>query len=220
MLSVNKNTETGQKGMFCKGLAGFTLFELLVSITLLGIIMIGLQQVVGSALSTYGAAKEKQELLAAARYAVERMVMFVEECDQIQNPVSETAEEILKVSERVLDTYNNATHAYDIDGDNTLDADNDANSLVNDDAVNDPLDYITFDLDKTDAENWKLTETMPDYSTATLNDFTAQRVICENVTTFQCKLIDTNLVEIRLVLSSGENEVDLKTRAIARLIAP
>lgn len=218
MLNVTKNAEIGQKGTLIKGLGGFTLFELLVSITLLSIIMIGLQQVVGSALDAYAAAKEKQELLATARYAVERMVMFVEECDQIQNPVSETAEEVLKVSERVLDTYNNATHAYDIDGDGTLDADNDANSLVNDDVVNDPTDAITFNLDKTDAANWKLIEIQPDYSTATFDDFTAQRVICENVTTFQCKLIDTNLVEIRLVLSSGAGTVDLKTRAIARFI--
>jgi len=200
---------------FLKGLAGFTLFELLVSITLLGIIMIGLQQVVGSALSAYAGAKKKQELLAAAGYAMERMVMFAQACDRIENPVAATAEELLRVSERVLDTYNNATHAYNIDGDDRADADNDANDLVNDDAVNDPAEYVTVDLDKTDAGNWKLTETLPDYSTAALDDVAAARVICEHVSAFECKRLGPNLVEIRLAVRDGENEMDLKTRVRA-----
>jgi len=200
---------------------GFTLFELLVSIAILGIIMIGLQQVVGSALSGYDVAKKKQDLLASARYAMERMVMVVGESDQIDNPASETAEEILKVSERVLDIYNNTSHAYFIDGDGILDADNDVDNTVNEDTTNpDPSDLITFDLYKTDPDNWKLMEEMPDYSTANLSDHLAKKVLCEHVTAFQCKRLDINLVEIKLTVNDGQSEVELKTRVIARHIVP
>ncbi|MFC1516346.1 type II secretion system protein J [Thermodesulfobacteriota bacterium] len=200
--------------------AGFTLFEVLVSIVLLGIIMIGLQQVLGSALSGYEVTKGKQDLLITARFAVDRMVRFAEESDVIANPVSDTAEETLKVSERLLDTYNNTTRAYDIDGDDVLDADNDANDLINDDTTNDPAEYVTFNLDKTDANNWKLKETLPDYSSASLVDTTAAKIICENVVAFECKLLDTDLVEIRLALEKDNSAVDLKTRVRARFVVP
>ncbi len=45
-------------------------------LTILGIVMISLNQVLGSALSAYGEIKNKQELLAQARYAMERMVVM------------------------------------------------------------------------------------------------------------------------------------------------
>ena len=57
----------------------------------------------------------------------------------------------------MLDTYDNSTHAYLVDGDGILDADNDSNGFVND-GGSDPKEYITFTIDKTDASNWKIVE--------------------------------------------------------------
>jgi prepilin-type N-terminal cleavage/methylation domain-containing protein len=197
----------------------FTLVELLVSIAILAIIMTGLYQALATSLSAYDTTKDKQELLSQARNALERMAMFVRETDSIEQPDSASPKEILKVSERVLDNYDNTTHAYKADGDGFLDADNDSDLLVNKSTASpDPKEYITFDFDKTDASNWKLMEEMPDYSTSLLSDLTPKRVICEHVTAFACNLFATNLVEILLTLNNGKSEVTLKTRLRARLI--
>ena len=197
----------------------FTLVELLVSIAILAIIMTGLYQVLATAISIHADTKEKQELVAQARYAVERMVMFVRETDFIEQPDSASPKEILKVSERVLDNYDNTTHAYKAAGDPFLDADNDSDLRVNENTSSpDPKEYVTFDLDKTDAGNWKLMEEIPDYSTGSLSDVTSKKVICEHVTVFNCNLFSTNLVEVQLTLNNGKNEVSLKTRATARLV--
>ena len=198
----------------------FTLVELLVSIAILAIIMTGLYQALATAISTHADTKEKQALLAQARYAMERMVMFVRETDSIEQPDSASPKEILKVSERVLDNYDNTTHAYKAEGDPFLDADNDSDLRVNENTVfPDPKEYITFDLNKTDAGNWKLMEEMPDYGTGfPLSDVAPKRVICEHVTAFTCNLFATNLVEILLTLNNGKSEVTLKTRVRARLI--
>ena len=177
--------------------------------------MIGLHQALGTAISAYGNTKNKQELLAQARYTMERMVMFVNETDYIWKP-DDVDQEILRVGERVLDTYNNATHAYDIDGDGYLDADNNYNGTINETLP--PDEQLTFSLDKTDASNWKLKEEMPDYSTADYYDTLPGKVICEYVTAFKCSRLSTNLVEIELTLSDGNTEVSLKTRVKARLI--
>ena len=189
--------------------AGFTLLELLISIAILSVIMIGLHQVMGSALSAHHQTTEKNELLAQARYAVERMVMFVQETDQIEVVSADT----LVVNERLIDTYDNENHTYKAEGDGYLDADNNRNGLVNEGTVEDPPDKITFDLDKTDGNNWKLMEEMPNYETSDLEDPAEKKVLCEHVTTFQCTLLTPNLVEILLTLSNGEHEVSLKTRA-------
>lgn len=195
--------------------SGFTLLELLVSITILGIIMVGLHQVVGTALSAYDNTKNKQDLLAQARFAMERMVMFVQEADSILKPDG-VDQEILKVSERVLNTYDNDDVSfprdYVIKGDEYLDADNDWNSLINDHDTYDPPDYITFSLDGTD-----LKEEMPNYSTSELDDFMDKIVICEHVTDFKCNLLDT-IVEIQLTLNNGNIEVSLKTRVKAMYV--
>ena len=66
--------------------AGLTMIEVLVSLMILGIIMIGLHQVLGTALSAYDQTTSKQELLAQARYAMARLVMFVQETDEIDDP--------------------------------------------------------------------------------------------------------------------------------------
>jgi len=198
-----------------KNNSGLTLFELLISIAILGILMVGLHQALGTAISAYGNTKNKQELLAQARYTMERMVMFVNETDYIWKP-DDVDQEILRVGERVLDTYNNATHAYDIDGDGYLDADNDYNGTIN--VTLPPDEQLTFSLDKTEASNWKLKEEMPDYSTADYYDTSAGKVICEHITAFNCSRLSANLVEIELTLNNGKSEVSLKTRARARLI--
>ena len=190
---------------------GFTLLELVISIAILSIIMIGLHQAMETALSANSSVQEQQELAARARYAMERMVMFVQETDQVEISSSDR----LVVSERLLDTYDNVTNLYAPEGDGYLDADNDHDGLVNEGGVEDPPDSITFDLDKTDANNWKLQEQMPRYETSTLGDFLANKVFCEHVTGFQCSLLGPNLVEIQLTLNDGTNEVNLKTRVKA-----
>ena len=200
-----------------KNNSGLTLLELLLTTAILGIIAVGLQQVMSTAISTYDSTKTEQYLLAQARFAMERMAKFVQETDSIVKPDDVSDEEMLKIGERVLDTYKNATQAYQIDGDGLLDADNDSDGLVNE-GGSDPSDLITFDLDKTDASNWKLQEQMPDYATSALNDFIATNVICEHVTAFKCNLLPANLVEIELSLNNGTCEVSLKTRVKARLI--
>jgi prepilin-type N-terminal cleavage/methylation domain-containing protein len=189
--------------------SGFTLLELLISMVILSIIMIGLHQAMNTALSAHRQTTDRQDLLARARYAMERMVMFVQETDQLEIVSADN----LVLNERVLDTYDNDTHGYIAEGDGYLDADNDHDGVVNEGGVNDdPADPINFSLDKSDPNNWKLQEQMPDYSTSTLDDFLATKVLCEHVTTFSCALLAPNLVEIQLTVNDGKNEVSLKTR--------
>jgi prepilin-type N-terminal cleavage/methylation domain-containing protein len=197
--------------------AGLTLLELLISVTILGIIVVGLHQALGTSLSAYEHTRNKQDLLTQARWAMKRMVMFAQETDVIQTPDEASSQEILKISERAVDTYDNATHAYVVGGDGLLDADNDGDSLINE-GGSDPQDFITFDLDKTDASNWKLQEEMPDYSTAAESDFSPRTVICEHVTSFQCNRLANNLIQIELTLNEGKAGVSLKTRVWARLM--
>lgn len=199
--------------------SGVTLLELLISIALIGIIMMGLHQVVTTAISSYDHTKRTQDLLAQSRYAMERMVMFVQHTDSVSKPDTATHQEILQVNERVLDMYDNSTHTYCPAGDGILDADNDSDGPINE-GDEDPPDLITFDLDKTDGNNWKLREQIPDYSTSGTDDFMPIQVICERVVDFKCSLISTSVVEIALGLSDGENEVCIKTRANIRLIKP
>lgn len=195
--------------------SGFTLLELLISMVILSIILIGLHQAMDTALSAHRQTTNRQELLVQARYAMERMVMFAQETDQIGIPAADT----LVLSERVLDTYDNDTLGYIFEGDGYLDADNDHDGMLNEGGVNeDPVDPIIFSLDKSDSSNWKLQEQMTDYSSATLDDYLAPRVLCDHVTTFACGLLTPNLVEIQLTVNDGENEVNLKTRVKAMYI--
>ena len=113
--------------------SGVTLLELLISVAILGMIVVGLHQVMSTATSTHDDTSSKQELLAEARYAMGRMVMFAQETDVIQEPEDVSDGEVLIVSDRVLDHYDNASHAYDEDGDGLLDADNDGDGLINED---------------------------------------------------------------------------------------
>jgi prepilin-type N-terminal cleavage/methylation domain-containing protein len=209
---------------------GFTLVELLIGIVIIGMILAGLSQVLSTVLSSYQADQASQTSVPEARYALERMVMFVQETDQITAP-SATAGEQLTVSERVSDQYDNISHAYKAEGDGYLDADNDHDNLLNEDeeAGDDPWDFITFELVTTDANNWKLMEKMPDY-TATGNPKTV--VICEHIKPdplnnplgFSCRRLLrpdgtlSGIVEIILTVQKGSATVTLKTTAKSRWV--
>ena len=198
--------------------SGFTLVELLITVAILGILMVGLHQVLRTAISAYDSTKEKQDLLTQARFAIERMGMFVQETDYIIKP-DDVNQEILKVSERMLDTYVNSTNTYAIDGDGFVDADNDSDSLVNEDGLDtggpDPYDYVSFYLNKDDPNNWKLGEELPDYGNSGTPSF---NVISEHVTSFKSSRLAFNVVEIQLTLNNGQSRVTLTTRAKARFI--
>jgi prepilin-type N-terminal cleavage/methylation domain-containing protein len=195
--------------------SGFTLVELLIALAIFAIIMTGIEQILSAAIAAYGSTGPKQLTQEAARFAMERMVLFVQESDSIVNPVSTIAEETLKVSERVLDTYNNATHAYAAGGDGLADGDNDSDGLVNEGGA-DPADQAAFYLDKTDGGNWKLMERLPNYGTADTADYSAPRVLCEHVALFSNRLLAADLVEINLTLSDAKSQVSLTTRARMR----
>lgn len=98
-----------------------------------------------------------------------------------------------------------------------MDADNDADGLV-DEGQEDMAEYVSFSLDKSIADNWKLIEKRPDYSTADPTDQTPGSVICEHVIEFTCRRFSAGLVEINLALKNDNAQVKLKTRAKARNI--
>lgn len=193
---------------------GLTLLELLVAIAIFSIIVGGLYQVLDHTLATYKITCTQQTLLSQASYAMERMVKFVQESDNIENP-SDAATHELTVSERVLDTYDNLSGAYLIDGDGILDADNDADGLINE-GQEDMAEYISFKLDTSIADNWKLVERRPDYRTPDTADQTQWHVICEHVAVFDCRRFSGDMVEINLTLKNDNTQVNLKTRAKAR----
>jgi prepilin-type N-terminal cleavage/methylation domain-containing protein len=188
--------------------SGLTLIELLISILILSIVVVGLHQVLDTSLAAYDDTSDKQELLARGRFAMERMVRFVQETDLIQIPSPDE----LKVSERLLDTYNNFNHQYMPGGDGYLDADEDQDGLVNEDAT-DPITYVTFKLN-----GGNLEEELPNYKTGATGDYLGWKVIGEQVAGFTCSFLSSNVVEIQLTLNDGKNEVNLKTRAKARLL--
>jgi len=196
---------------------GFTLFELLISITILGVVMIGFQQALSVTLSAYESSKNSQDLLSRARFSMERMVMFAQEAGDISSPAGgELNKTTLTVSERVLDTYDNASHIYVVDGDGILDANNDSDGFVDEDGASgsDPREYVEFTL-----SGDILSTRGPDYSTADTDDKTAYKTLSEHVTVFECDRLANNLVEIRLALNDGKNAVSLKTRVVARNMA-
>ena len=182
---------------------------------ILGMIMTGLYQALATSLASYQETKEKQALLDTARFTMDRIVRFAQETDEIVDPGASFDQ--LQVSERVLDTYDNSTHGYLVDGDGIPDADNDSNGFVND-GGSDPKEYITFTIDKTDASNWKIEERRPDYSTASTVDTTAWEAICENVTYFNVQRLADDLAQIKLTVAQGDNVVSLRTRVKARFV--
>ncbi|MBI9082256.1 MAG: prepilin-type N-terminal cleavage/methylation domain-containing protein [Desulfobacterales bacterium] len=196
------------------GTAGFTLFELLIALVLMGIAFSGLYQTFGTGLAAYDHTRKEQALVARSRFAMERLVRFVADTDYLFDPASDAPVERLEVSERLLDTRNNATLAYVAAGDGRPDADMDGDGRVNEDAGL-PESRVLFALDKTDGTNWKLTETLPDYATAIATDTQPPRVVIDHVTAFACTRMGLNVVDIRLSVADGDRTIDLHTRVRA-----
>ena len=143
------------------------------------------------------------------------MVRFAQETDWI-GPTG-FFDDWLEVSERVLDTYDNSTHAYLIDGDGLLDGDNDGDGFVNEDGT-DPIETSAFTVDYGDLSNLKIVESRPDYSTGSTFDWTPWEPICEHVTWFDVQLLANDLVQIELTVAQGDNVVSLNTRVKARFV--
>ncbi len=80
----------------------------------------------------------------------------------------------------------------------------------------DRAEYISFRLDTSIADNWKLVERRPDYRTTDTADQTQWHVICEHVIDFACRRFSAGMVEINLTLKNDSAQVNLKTRAKAR----
>lgn len=190
-----------------------------MTIGLMSIVLLGLQQVLSTTLTSFGVARDRQDILYRASFALDRMARFVRETDRIEipKPGNRTAE--LKVRERVFDTYDNESHAFKPDGDGYQDADNDWDMMVNEDDTDDPYDYVTFTW-----EEDRLLEELPDYGTAALDDTTGAKTICDHVSGFQVfaanvtNSTSSTLVEIRLDLETGEHDLTLKTRVRPRFV--
>jgi prepilin-type N-terminal cleavage/methylation domain-containing protein len=205
-----------------KNKTGFTLFELIMAVSVLGLIMTSFQGVLGQTLSTHKDTQEKLEQISQARFVMDRIVRLIMETGYIETPAQGISGDSLVIEERTMDAYNNGTQAFAPDG--VLDADKDLDQVVNVDGdpydAGDPVDWTTISLDKTDPDNWKLVEVMPDYSTADSSDSMDQIILCENVDVFQVTrgsvaANQQNLLKIKLDLGKGINTISLTTRAIA-----
>jgi prepilin-type N-terminal cleavage/methylation domain-containing protein len=187
--------------------SGFTLIELLITLTILGIIVTCIYPLSG-AFNAYNTIKDQQYLLAHGRYVMERMVLFTQETGKIEL----AGDKELRISERVLDSYDNATHAYKIDGDGLPDSDNNGSGLI-DEGNGDDAEIVRFKL----VDNL-LMERLPNFGTADQNDYLTERVLSEYVTLFKCSKLAGNVVEINLNLTYKGYELQLKTRAKARFV--
>lgn len=195
-----------------------------MAVAILGLIMTSFQRVLGQSLATHKLTQEKLEQISSARFAMDRMAFLISHTGDINVPIAkfslDSVATSLEIEERTMNFYKNSDYSFVQAGDAFWDADNDGNSLVNDDDINDPSDWITISLDTTDTDNIKLVEQLPDYSTADFDDKMPQRILCENVTRFEVTRgsmdeKQQNLLKIQLDLGSGINSISLTTRAIA-----
>ena len=120
--------------------SGFTLIELLIAIALMALIVGALDQIAARVLSTYSAVQASQDLVPQARYALERMVTFVQESDYIVAPDTTVSTKELTVSERLSDQYTNASRVYAVAGDGHPDADTNFDGLII------PYELLTLDV--------------------------------------------------------------------------
>jgi len=185
---------------------GFTLVELVVAVTILGIMVTSLQLVLGQSLRVHRETRERIKMVNQARFAMDRMAMLINETGKILNLTIQVPASSLIIEERTMDT----------DSNDIIDANNDGIGGINDDPEGaDKVDEIKFHLDDSDANNKKLVEILPDYSTPYPHALLESRVLCEYVDEFTCTLESATLVKIKLILKDGINLVQLNTRAIA-----
>ena len=198
--------------------AGLTLLEMLISIAIVAVVVVALERVLAVALGGGQYQEDREDMLARARFAMDHMSRFVRETDAIVYPVTNTAVAFLEVRERALDTYVNATRAYTPTGEVThvLDADNNSDGLVNNNAVSDPAETIRFWVDVRQSGNPRLMETRPNYATANLYDTVTNGPLCEAVSSLACRRLGAGLVELRLTLARDDARVSLRTCAKAR----
>lgn len=195
---------------------GFSLIEVLVAVLIIGIVVTALQQVLGGFLASHQYTKQTSLLLNHGRFALDRMVAVTRETAVIDYPAQGSSDEEYRVTERLLDMMNNINQKYIAAGDGIPDADNDADGLTdNDPGANDDSELVTFGLDKSESDNWKLIETFPDYTTPAMDDSLPQRTLCEHVTRFTCTVLAANLVEFELTMETQGKTIYLKTRAVA-----
>jgi hypothetical protein len=158
------------------------------------------------------------QTFGTAHFAMNRMISFIKETDEIIRPLNDGAEyNRLTISDRVLDLVNNNTLAHG--GDGLLDADTDVDGLINEGGA-DLSEKVRFMLDKTDSLNWKLTEEVPDYTTNDISDLTIPRVICENVTGFTTQILSDGVIRILLTTSYDTMDITLETRSRALFLTP
>ncbi|WP_300462088.1 prepilin-type N-terminal cleavage/methylation domain-containing protein [Desulfobacula sp.] len=194
-----------------------TLVEVMIAVMILGILMTGLTQIFGTLTRSMQFADDHSQTNGTAYFAMARMVSFVAGTDEIQMPGDDAAEhDQLIVAERILDLVDN-TRAAGSDG--IPDADTDGDGLVNE-GGGDVKEYVSFALDKTDPDNWKLVETLPDYQTADTADTRSPQVICEHVTGFVTQQLTPGVVRIRLATGKNAMAAVLENRALARLLTP
>jgi len=197
---------------------GFTLFEIIVVLALLGGILTSLQLVLGQSLASHRQTQEKLETVSRARFVMDRLVMLITETSYIDTITGDWPSDSLVIEERLMDTHKNSDHSDAPNGDGIWDADNDSNGVVNDNDDDDPIDNITISLDKTDPMNKKLVEKLPDYGTDDPEDTMDKRILCENVSSFvvnRGSLDKKKLITIILELGKDTHVVTLKTRATA-----
>jgi len=191
--------------------AGLTLAELLVALVVLSIVTLGMAHTIDAYLRVYDEGEQQRDTFGQARFAMDRMVMFVENTDDIVIG-GDKSNQVLIVSERVMDVYSNATQSYYPEGDGFLDADNDVDGLVNEGA-NDQREYIVFTNDA-----GVLREIGPEYGTLLNDDYALPRILCENVTYFAAQSMGDHMVELTLEVDDGRHSMELKTRAASRNI--
>ncbi len=190
--------------------SGLGLIELVLAIAIMGIVMVGLFQALSHASSSYRERADGQDMLSQGQYALMRMTLFIRETADFSLP----SEKKIKVVERVLDRFDNVTHHALPDGDGILDADSDANGLV-DDSDSDPTEDVIFQL-----ESGQILETLPNYGTAIPGDTLPPDPICDHVSELKIKKLSDDLLSIWLVLDDGRSRIELFTRVKARIMMP
>jgi len=111
---------------------GFTLVEVLITMAIAALVMIGLSRVVGQALHIHDTSLERQELTRQAQFAMVRMTRAMRGTTRLllpldENPATAWSESVRDVLAVTLDP------AIDLDRDGTADADNDGDGLVDED---------------------------------------------------------------------------------------